>query len=231
MLNIAANNTGHGDVASYFDRAATSFDGLYSPQGQSALQRWVNSRFRRDIAERFVLTMAHVQRIAPECVADIGCGSGRYIAAMAQAGVKRIVGLDLSAEMLELARQHTVRLTNTQIELVQSDYLDWKPSEQFDLIVAMGFYDYIREPQAVLALMKQQCRGSVIASFPSRHWFRTPLRLVRYKLKKCPVYFYDAAQIERIGLDAGFQRVDITKVRGAGMDYVAVFWVKTPASK
>ncbi|MBI5868155.1 MAG: class I SAM-dependent methyltransferase [candidate division Zixibacteria bacterium] len=231
MLNISANNTSQGDVGSYFDRAATSFDSLYSPQGQSALQRWVNSRFRRDIAERFVLTLAHVQRSAPGSVADIGCGSGRYIAAMAQSGVRRIVGLDLSAEMLELARQNTVRLTDAQIELVQSDYLDWKPSGLFDLIVAMGFYDYIREPQAVLARMKQQCRGSVIASFPSRHWFRTPLRQARYKLKKCPVYFYDAAQIERIGLDAGFQRVDITKVRGAGMDYVAVFWIKTPASE
>ena len=211
-------------IGSYFDRAARSFDDLYSPRGQSALMRWVNSRFRRDIAERFVRTMQHAIAVSPTSVLDVGCGSGRYISALAEAGVQRLVGIDLSHEMLELARRQTCHLTGARSELIQSDFSEWSPGEEFDLIVAMGFFDYADDAAAVLRKMRGACRGSVIASFPSFHWLRTPLRRIRYRMKKCPLYFYQAEQIEQLGHEAGFARTELTKIRGAGMDYVAVFW-------
>ena len=60
-----------------------------------------------------------------------------------------------------------------------------------------------------------------VISFPSKHWFRTPLRRVRYWVKRCPVYFYEAGQAEELMGRAGFEGVSVAKIRGAGMDYVA----------
>jgi ubiquinone/menaquinone biosynthesis C-methylase UbiE len=214
------------EIGSYFDRTAKTFDGLYSPGGQNAVMRWVNSRFRRDIAERFLLTMEHVRRTAPESVLDVGCGSGRYIAQLAEAGATRIVGIDLSIEMLELARAQARQVTGTRIDFIHGDFSDWSAGEEFDLIVAMGFFDYVQDPAVLLKKMRALCSKSVIASFPSRHWFRTPLRRVRYRLKNCPVYFYSAEQIGRLGHEAGFAHTDLVKIRGAGMDYVATFWCR-----
>jgi SAM-dependent methyltransferase len=214
------------EIGSYFDRAAEAFDGLYSPRGQNAVTRWVNRRFRRDIVGRFLRTVQHAKETASASVLDVGCGSGRYITALAEAGVRRIVGIDLSIEMLELARRQTSQLSGAQIEFIHGDFSEWSSVEQFDLIVAMGFFDYVNEAATVLAKMRTSCRRSVIASFPSRHWFRTPLRRIRYRLKKCPVYFYGAEQIEQIGRDAGFARTELTKIPGAGMDYVAIFWLQ-----
>ena len=37
-------------------------------------------------------------------------------------------------------------------------------------------------------------RETAQASFPSRHWFRTPVRSVRYKLRNCPVFFFTEAE-------------------------------------
>ncbi len=64
-------------------------------------------------------------------------------------------------------------------------------------------------------------RQSAAVSFPSRHFLRTPLRKLRYRLRNCPVYFYDEPQIRRLGAEAGFSRVDVYKIPGAGMDYHA----------
>ena len=38
--------------------------------------------------------------------------------------------------------------------------------------------------------LKPLVRRSAALSFPSIHWFRTPLRKIRYRLRNCPLYFY-----------------------------------------
>ena len=63
----------------------------------------------------------------------------------------------------------------------------------------------------------------MIASFPSISWYRTPIRKVRYVIKRCPVYFYRREQIEQLGKAAGFAQTDISKIDGAGQDYFATF--------
>jgi 2-polyprenyl-3-methyl-5-hydroxy-6-metoxy-1,4-benzoquinol methylase len=211
-------------VQAYFERAAGDFDRLYAQQRQTALMRWINRRFRRDIAERFLMTCDLAEQLRPESVLDVGCGSGRYLSALASMGVKRLVGVDVSTAMIELAQQEMEGRPGAQVDLVQTEFLDWETDEQFDLVVAMGLYDYIANPAVMLARMRSLARQAVIVSFPSRHWFRTPVRRFRYFLKRCPVRFFDEDEIQPLGREAGFARTDVTKIRGAGMDYVAIFW-------
>jgi hypothetical protein len=72
-----------------------------------------------------------------------------------------------------------------------------------------------------LKTMRALAANSVIASFPSISFYRTPIRKLRYKIKKCPVYFYRPAEIEELTRHAGFASCRITKIPGAGMDYIA----------
>lgn len=212
-------------VQAYFERTAEDFDRLYAPERQSAFMRWVNRRFRRDIAERFRLTLKLAGESHPQNVLDVGCGSGRYLSALASLGVKRLVGIDLSSAMIELARKKTGESTDSDIELIRTDFQSWTTAETFDLLVGMGLFDYADDPLALLTRMRSLTRGAVIASFPSRHWLRTPIRRLRYLLKRCPAYFYGESEIRALGSEAGFASTEITKIRGAGMDYVAVFRV------
>jgi SAM-dependent methyltransferase len=214
-------------VQAYFERAAEDFDLLYAPHRQSTFMRWVNRHFRSDIAARFLNTLELAERISPKSVLDVGCGSGRYLSALAAVGVTRLVGVDVSEAMLELSRRETNGIAGVDVELVRSDFLPWKTKETFDLIVAMGLYDYVADPLRMLKRMRELTQDAVIVSFPSRHWLRTPIRRMRYFLKRCPVYFYDRPMIESLGRDAGFATTEITKLDGAGMDYVAVFHVSS----
>ncbi len=220
---------GTTDVRAYFERAAERFDRLYTEERQTPFMRWVNSRSRRDIAERYLRTLELAERVRPESVLDVGCGSGRYLAALAEYGVQHLVGVDLSAPMLAIASRETANSNGATVELHCADYMTWTPGEARDMVIAMGLFDYVANPCTMLERMHQHAKRAVIASFPSKHWFRTPLRKVRYRIKKCPVYFYDPETIRQLGRDAGYARVDVEKIRGAGMDYVATFWVGSNA--
>ena len=70
---------------------------------------------------------------------DLGCGTGRYFAALTN--VNRLVGLDASASMLAEAT-HPIdadRISARSIELVEGDALTFEfPPASFDLIYAVG---------------------------------------------------------------------------------------------
>jgi SAM-dependent methyltransferase len=208
-------------VADYFARSAEAFDSLYSETAQGPLMRWLNARFRSDIHLRFMRTLRHVERHRIASCLDVGCGSGRYARALHEGGVRRVLGVDLSAPMIELARQHAGDAPG--VDFIIGDFADLRTDERFDLVLAMGVFDYIRDPRPTLTKMRSMANHSVLASFPSRHPIRSPIRRVRYRLKRCPVYFYDQDQIAALGRTVGFERTEIEKIPGAGMDYVVAF--------
>jgi SAM-dependent methyltransferase len=219
-----SRNDTSGDVRAYFERAAATFDRLYAEERQGPLMRRLNRRFRSDIARRFVMALQHAQAINADSVLDVGCGSGRYLCALAGIGVGRLVGIDVSEPMLELARAHLRETPASRVDLVHGEFMGWATEERFDLVVAMGFFDYQSDPAAALRRMRELSRHSIMASFPSVHWFRTPFRRFRYLWKRCPVHFYRRAQVAEFGRLIGATRTEIAEIPGGGMDYVTTFW-------
>ncbi len=211
-------------VKDYFTRSAGLFDSLYSEERMNPLMRLVNKSFRSDIYERFLMTMEHFRKHNVKSVLDVGCGSGRYEVAMADAGIERAVGVDFSPNMIALAKQYTASVEGRSFDFVCSEFDDFRTDEKFDVAMAMGVLDYIEDPASFLKRLGQFANHSVLVSFPSKHFIRTPIRKVRYAIKKCPLWFYDRLQIESLGDAAGFERHEVTKLPGAGMDYVAVYY-------
>lgn len=213
-------------VKQYFTRSAAIFDALYSEKGMNPLMRFINRKFRRDISERFLLTMSHVDKYKLKTALDVGCGSGRYASGLAELGVIRIVGVDFSPPMIDLAVNHTrhIQGTNERCKFVCCNFMEFQTKETFDVVIAMGFFDYIKDPIPVLEKMKTQANHSVIASFPSISIYRTPIRKMRYFLKRCPVYFYNPVKIHSFCSEVRFAKHEVVKIKGSGMDYFVTFF-------
>jgi 2-polyprenyl-3-methyl-5-hydroxy-6-metoxy-1,4-benzoquinol methylase len=209
----------------YFTRSAEAFDSLYGETAQHPVMRWINARFRSDIYERFARSLAHFQRHGLTSCLDVGCGSGRYARALAETGLTRVLGVDVSPTMIELARRHTagVAREGQRIDFLVADFGAFQTDERFDTVLAMGFFDYVRNPIPLLEKMRDLANHSVVASFPSYNFYRTPIRALRYRLKRCPVYFYDDRHVRALGVAAGFRSTRVDKIPGAGMDYFATF--------
>lgn len=74
-------------------------------------------------------------------VLDLACGEGHYTRRLKSRGAGRIVGVDISARMIELAMQEeTVRPLD--IEYVAADAKQLQLGEQFDFVVASYLLNY-----------------------------------------------------------------------------------------
>ena len=127
------------------------------------------------------------------------------------AGAQRYVGIDFSAAMLDLARE---RLTSfgSRVELLQGDFLEAPLEGPFDVVVALGLFDYTPEPHRFSRRMAELCTGSVAASFPRWTWIKGPIRKLRYELANdCPIFNYTERELGLLFGASGFSRVDVLR--------------------
>ncbi len=205
-------------AARFFDQFAGRFDTLYDGR-RGPLLRWLDKRFRSDMFARFQLTFEAFGELTGKTVLDVGCGSGPYVVEAFRRGAASVTALDPAQGMLDLTRE---KLAGTEhlakCKLVRGMF-PGPELEPHDFAIVMGVMDYVEDAEGFLRALRPLVREIAAVSFPSRHWFRTPVRKVRYTLRRCPVYFYDADQIERLARSAGYSKVKINKIDGAGLDY------------
>lgn len=134
---------------------------------------------------------------------DVGGGSGRVGELALEAGASRYLDIDLSDTMLELAKQRLERFGD-KVELVQGDFLTTPLEGPFDVVLAVGYFDYIEDSAAHVRRISELCSGSVVASFPRWSWTKGPIRKLRYEVKnKVRIFDYSEAQLRELFADFG----------------------------
>jgi ubiquinone/menaquinone biosynthesis C-methylase UbiE len=206
--------------AKFFDDFAVAFDTLYDKK-RGPFMRWVDERYRSDMFVRFRLTFEVFGSLDNKTVADIGCGSGPYVVEGLKRGAAHTFAVDPAPGMLCLLRK---RLSDTgnqaRCTILEGAFPEILPPA-CDHVMVMGVLDYVPDPLAFLRELRRITKISAAVSFPSKHWFRTPLRKFRYWVRRCPVYFYEEKQIEELCRASHFAGVRIRKIPGAGQDYHA----------
>jgi len=91
------------------------------------------TQFARWVSETVFPHFQEALSFQPASLLDLACGSGIFAARMAAKGL-RVTGLDLSAQMLEIAREQSSAVT-----WVQADMSRFKLAERFDCVTC--FFD------------------------------------------------------------------------------------------
>ena len=192
-----------GRVREHFRKKAFSFDHLYDEE--HALQRLL----RPGLFNRRELALEVARGYDAPSVLDVGGGSGRIGELMLEEGASRYVDVDLSDTMLGLARERLARF-GEKVELVQGDFVETPLAGPFDVVLALGYFDYIGDSGRHVRRMRELCSGSAIASFPRWTWTKGPIRKLRYEvINNCPIFDYTADGVRRLFGDAGFERVEL----------------------
>lgn len=84
-------------------------------------------------------------------VLDLACGEGFYSRLFRLSGASRVVGVDLSEEMIRLARASEAEQP-LDIEYVAADALAFRPAEAFDVVAAAYLLNYA-DTEAKLSAM------------------------------------------------------------------------------
>ena len=201
-------------VKTYFEETADNFDALYENRRNFSYR--FNQVFRKGLFQRIEKSLKAFEGMEDFTVLDVGCGSGRNSALFVEHGAIRVVGVDFSTPMLDLAREYTrKKQVAARCEFIQTDFLAYPFREHFDFAVALGVFDYVEDPVRVLRRMSELA-GTVVASFPGVSPVRAPLRKMRYALRGCPVYFYTSARLKQICHDAELASFRIDKLASSG---------------
>ena len=191
-------------VRKRFRTKARQFDDLYEDE------RLLVRLLRPGLFRRRQLAVETVRGYSSPRVLDVGCGSGRIGEFVLDAGAAHYLGIDFSEPMIELARERLDRFGD-RVELIVDDFLTAEVDGRFDVVLALGLFDYLPNPSDFAERMFDLCApgGCVVASFPAWSPVKGPVRKVRYEwIGDCPIFNYIRPQLERMFSAAGFERVE-----------------------
>ena len=199
-------------VARFWNDIAHDFDAIYSGR-KGFVGRMLDQWLRKDIYQRFDWVMRKCGDVRGKRICDIGCGSGRFVTVFAKNGAARVVGVDVAPEMLKIAAELTAKDgVAEKCTFVESDVLNWKTNERFDISIAIGFWDYIADPPERLRIIRRMTGDTFLSAWPRFWTWRMPVRKVRLSIQGCPVYFFRKSQVRKMLKEAGFEVVSIEVV-------------------
>jgi cyclopropane fatty-acyl-phospholipid synthase-like methyltransferase len=203
----------------YFDRRIDNFDSIYDTN-RTGLMAWLDKKLRSSVRERFTLAFDLLGDLSGKSVLDIGCGTGRYMFEAVKRGASDVVGLDAASGALDAARKMADDLgMQEKVAFFQTDFMDYKPEKKFDIIFAVGYFDYILSPLPHLTKMLDISGGFLYASFPKLWHPMTPVRKTRLAFNGCPVRFYSHGRLNSLAEQAGVKNIDI---RFVSRDFVLI---------
>ncbi len=142
--------------------------------------QWVAQQAHTDamLAPVARAVIAHAAPAATERVLDIGCGCGSTTLMLAPQ-VAHVTGLDVSAPMLEVARQRGAGAAN--VDWVLADAGDYTAAEPVDLLFSRFGVMFFGNPLAAFANLRRSARPGARVVFAcwrpitENPWMRVPL--------------------------------------------------------
>jgi SAM-dependent methyltransferase len=146
--------------------------------------RWNHAELGEFFADGRVLIERQLAQTATACpelrwgrALDFGCGVGRLSVALA-ARFREVVGVDISAEMIALARRHHQGVDNlTFFRNTRADLEVFRP-DNFDLVYSLITLQHLPPPliRSYLAEFARICRpgGILLFQLPARELSRKP---------------------------------------------------------
>jgi 2-polyprenyl-3-methyl-5-hydroxy-6-metoxy-1,4-benzoquinol methylase len=124
----------------------TDYDRIATKYKRAKLQPW------RTHVEQYTLLQL-VGDLAGKAVIDLACGEGYYTRLLRQTGAARVVGVDLSHEMIGLADAQET-LEPLDIEYRVGDVRALDATGEFDLAVAAYLLNYARTAEELTAMCR-----------------------------------------------------------------------------
>lgn len=198
-------------VKQHFTRVPRQWDALYSRENR--LRYAINRCLRPGLSRRYEMTFKRCGDLTGAKVLDIGCGTGRYSVECARRGAERVVGIDFASSMIDSSRAAAQEMHVADVcEFICDDFLTHPFEEEFDVVLALGFFDYIRRAGPVIAKVASLSPSRFMASFPRFTLIWGLQRHVRYYwIKRCPVFNYRKAGLENLYQQACFESVELVE--------------------
>ncbi|MEW5941490.1 MAG: class I SAM-dependent methyltransferase, partial [Chloroflexota bacterium] len=144
-------------------------------------------------------------------VLDVGCASGRFAHQLVEAGAARVIGVDVSADIIRIANErrlagpHADRLEFFAADLARPG----QPLPKVDLVTSLGVIEYFDRADMRTFLANLNAKY-FFHDFPdvrrTTNWWLWWTRQVYIRVHRCPgVYLYERPEFTKMVKQAGFE--------------------------
>ena len=107
--------------------------------------------FRKHVEEYTLFNI--LGKVEGKEVLDLACGEGFYTRKLKNKGASEILGVDISEEMIQLAKKEEQR-NPIGCAYLTADVSAWKPPKQYDVVTGMYLLNYATSPETLLAFCR-----------------------------------------------------------------------------
>ena len=144
--------------------------------------KWYESpygRYADKLEKEFFLKLVDFEK--GQSLLDVGCGTGHFSFWFHDLGFK-VVGMDISTEMLKVARS---KIKNEKIRFIQADAYDLPfPDNSFDLVVFITTLEFLSQPERALCEAFRVSRSKIFLGVLGRWSFLAFKRRLRALFKE-----------------------------------------------
>lgn len=218
---MSTTNSKHQeDVTNFFDDYSSKFNSIYRRHDASRFGTIVDRLTRQGMFARFEETVRQCLAVQAKSVLDVGCGPGVHDAILAEKFKLRVRGIDVAPRMIEIAKANAAAHGVSDLCVYSvMDFMEFEGGADYDTSFSLGVLEYIEDPVPFIVKMIRHTRKRVMFSLPVKWHVLTPQRIVRYKLRKCPLKFYSVAGIRRLMLGCNVKNYEVKRLN---RDYLVV---------
>lgn len=161
-------------------------------------------RGHRPVGEQAIARM----RVSAEArVLDVGCGSGWATRSLAQFAFKgSVIGIDISDEMVRVARDSSPSLPNVNFEIASAEQLPFADNEFTHCFSMESLYYYKNIPKALSEIHRVMAAGGLFVAVMDLYWENQATHQWIDNLK-VPVELLSVDDYRSLFMDAGFENI------------------------
>ncbi len=206
-------NQHQSNVTRFFDSYAGDFYDIYGRENASTLEGIVDKYTRKSMFLRFKKTFEQCHTLKIKSLLDVGCGPGTHdIILSSELGIK-VVGIDVASRMIEFARAAAKKCgVEHNCTYSVTDFMEFTSGREFDMAISLGVIEYINNPVAFIKKLISHSNKCIIFSLPVKWHILTPQRLIRYKIRNCPLRFYSKTDVIKLMINCDINKFEIKRL-------------------
>ncbi len=163
-----------------------------------------------------------------DCIIDYGCGTGT-LSIEVSGNVKEIIGIDISKNMIKIAKQKTKNRNIENIEYIKTTLFDERfKKESFDIILAFNVLHFLKDTTKVVQRINELLKpgGLLISETPCMSEKVGPSSIFIYLLSKIGIIPYikllKFRELENLMASKNFKIIEKKNLSDIPRDYFII---------
>ncbi|MBI4017309.1 MAG: class I SAM-dependent methyltransferase [Candidatus Aenigmarchaeota archaeon] len=137
-------------------------------------------------------------------VLDVGCGTGRFLQMLADKGVIKLAGIDLSPEMIKLS--HSLLGSKVVLKVASVENIPF-PDSSFDVVISTESFHHFPSSQKSVRDMSRVLKKNGLLYIADVNFYSGFIHWLFKKLEPGHVKIYSAGEFRKLFEKAGLQVV------------------------